>query len=33
MIVADVGHARARAFGITAENSAIEEPDRRGTGT
>jgi len=31
MILANAGHARARAFGITAGISAIEEPDRRST--
>ena len=29
MVLANTGHARARAFGITAGISAIEEPDRR----
>jgi hypothetical protein len=31
MALANAGHARARAFGITAGISAIEEPDRRTT--
>ncbi len=31
MILSNAGHARARAFGITAGISAIEEPDRRST--
>jgi hypothetical protein len=31
MILANAGHARARAFGITVGISAIEEPDRRST--
>ena len=31
MLLANTGHARARAFGITAGISAIEEPDRRTT--
>jgi hypothetical protein len=31
MVLANAGHARARAFGITAAISAIEEPDRRST--
>jgi hypothetical protein len=31
MVLANTGHARARAFGITAGISAIEEPDRRTT--
>jgi hypothetical protein len=31
MVLANAGHARARAFGITAGISAIEEPDRRTT--
>jgi len=31
MVLANAGHARARAFGITAGISAIEEPDRRST--
>lgn len=31
MLVANTGHARARAFGITAGISAIEEPDRHTT--
>ena len=31
MVVANTGHARARAFGITAGISALEEPDRRTT--
>ena len=30
-VLANTGHARARAFGITAGISAIEEPDRRTT--
>jgi hypothetical protein len=29
MMLANAGHARARAYGITAGISAIEEPDRR----
>ena len=31
MVLANTGHARARAFGITAGISAIEEPDRHTT--
>jgi hypothetical protein len=31
MGLANAGHARARAFGITAGISAMEEPDRRST--
>jgi RES domain len=31
MVLANAGHARARAFGITAGISAIEEPDRHST--
>lgn len=31
MVLANAGHARARAFGITAGISAIEEPDRHRT--
>src|SRR5262249_58159121 len=31
MILANTGHVRARAFGITAGISAIEEPDRGST--
>jgi hypothetical protein len=31
MVLANTGHARARAFGITAGISSIEEPDRRTT--
>jgi len=31
MVLANAGHARARAFGITAGISAIEEPDRGST--
>jgi RES domain len=30
-VLANSGHARARAFGITAGISAVEEPDRRTT--
>ena len=33
MMLANAGHARARAFGITAGISAMEEPDRRSTRT
>ncbi len=33
MVLANAGHARTRAFGITAGISAIEEPDRRATRT
>ena len=31
MVLANVGHARARAFGIAAGISALEEPDRQST--
>jgi RES domain len=31
MVLANAGHARARAFGITAGISSIEEPDRHTT--
>ena len=33
MLLANTGHARARAFGITAGISCIEEPDRHTTRT